>query len=40
MELLKKEFLFLKEHKATGDPVMEPLAVLGQPDHEESKKDN
>jgi hypothetical protein len=37
---IKRDFLILKKHQASGNPVVEPLAVLGKPDHEESDKDN
>jgi len=31
-----KKDLFLEEHEAPCNPVMESLAVIGKPDHEES----
>ena len=36
--LFLKKVLFLEEHKATGNPVMESLAVIGKSYHEESEE--
>ena len=39
-KLKEKDFLFLKKHEAAGNPVVEPLAFLGEPDHQEADEDD
>ena len=39
-ELLSDTCLILEKYKAAGDPVMEPLAFLGEADHQETDEDD